>query len=387
MDGTKNHTHVKGIDAKGIRSAAAGKWREILPAVTGIDRGLLDGKHYPCPKCGGKDRFRAFDDVTETGGTICNQCFNKENGDGFSAIMWLTGCSFPEAVKLVADHLGLKADGNRRNGKPEGKAIEKSARLAENIAKLDSASPSVRDIRIQTYCRSKPPITPEGIRRCGGVPVRGCSQHCIRLDGYTRIGDKEPSAVVLLRVDGRPFPPLGSLQERKTHTLGGSVNSWLTSGMSEDIQQAHTIIDVEGVPDLLAAASMLPPGWVAVTNMSGAKARGKLPRKWAEGKRVIVVGDADEPGQEGARRAVLAHQKAGVEVFVAKLPYPIEETHGKDLRDWLNEGNKLEDLPTEPVTPEQVEEWSEKANKKIVGGREIAVDTDESRVIDEAISP
>ncbi len=239
----------------------------------------------------------------------------------------------------------------------------------------------------ETYAKAKPPVTPAGVQECGGVGVRWGGHRCIQLNGVANIGDKKPSAVILLPISGRPFPEMGSLPERKTHTLGGSQNSWLVSGTPEEIEQAHTIVDVEGVPDLLAAASVLPQDWVAVTNTSGASARGKLSRKWCKGKCVIVVGDADEPGQEGLQRAAVAYSKAGAEVLTAKLPFPIEKTHGKDLRDWLNEGHKLEDLPASPVTAEQIEEWSKKTNrKKRSGEREIAVATDESRVIDEAIA-
>ena len=72
------------------------------------------------------------------------------------------------------------------------------------------------------------------------------------------------TAVVLLRVEGTPFPAAGKIGERKTHTVKGSVNSWLTSG---DVATAETILDAEGVTDLLAAVSAgLPPGWVAVSN-------------------------------------------------------------------------------------------------------------------------
>ncbi len=59
MSITEKVGHVNSVGE--IKSAAAGKWSEILPAVTGIDCGLLDGKNHPCPKCGGKDRFRMID--------------------------------------------------------------------------------------------------------------------------------------------------------------------------------------------------------------------------------------------------------------------------------------------------------------------------------------
>ena len=213
-------------------------------------------------------------------------------------------------------------------------------------------------------------------------------QHrCIRLDGRAPIDAPEPTAIVLLRIDGKPFPALGKLAERKTHTVGGSVNSWLCSGTAEELQQATTILDEEGVTDLLAVASSgLPPSWVTITNTAGAKARGKLPREWAKGKRIIVAGDADEPGQEGQRRAAVAYHKAGAkEILLAQLPYPIENDHGKDIRDFLNEGHKIEALPTELITAEQVAAWSKTGLGK-PGQSVIVVGADEPRVIDEAIA-
>ena len=114
---------------------------------------------------------------------------------------------------------------------------------------------------------------------------------------------------------------------------------------------ANTILDVEGVTDLLAVVSAgLPPGWVAVTNTAGAKARGKLPRPWADGKRVIVAGDADEPGEDGKHRAAAAYRRAGAVVELARLPYAVEKDHGRDLRDFIKEGHTIAELPTEAVT-------------------------------------
>ena len=70
---------------------------------------------------------------------------------------------------------------------------------------------------------------------------------------------------------------------------------------------------------------------------------------------------------KGQRKARAAYRKARAdEVLYAQLPYPIAADHGQDIRDWLNEGHKLADLPTVPANPV------------------IIIGTDESRVIDEA---
>ena len=199
------------------------------------------------------------------------------------------------------------------------------------------------------------PITKDGINGCGGRLVKWNDKSEIALFGRQEVRDGLVSAIVLLQPTGIPFPATERLGERKTHTVGGSVNSWLCSG---DPTTATVGLEVEGVSDLLAVASVgLPAGYAAVTNTAGAKAHGKLPREWARGKRIIIAGDADEPGQEGMKRSAAAYHQAGAaEVRLAQLPYPIAKDHGKDLRDWLNEGHVVAELPTVATTARDGEE-------------------------------
>ncbi|MCH7688119.1 MAG: hypothetical protein IH899_15805 [Planctomycetes bacterium] len=57
-----------------IKNAARGRWIDILSHF-GIDRSILDGKHHPCPKCGGTDRFRLID--ADEGAVLCNQYYKR----------------------------------------------------------------------------------------------------------------------------------------------------------------------------------------------------------------------------------------------------------------------------------------------------------------------
>jgi phage/plasmid primase-like uncharacterized protein len=108
---------TQSLDSDDIKQQAAGHWCGILRQVCGLsDEQLNPGVHQPCPSCGGIDRFRAFDDVAETGGVICNQCHDKQNSDGFATIKWQRNCSFPEAVELVADALGQSLPDPQQSG-------------------------------------------------------------------------------------------------------------------------------------------------------------------------------------------------------------------------------------------------------------------------------
>lgn len=85
---------------RNIHDEAAGKWRAVLPAL-GVDPKFLNGKHGPCPICGGRDRFR-FDDRDGRGTFICSRC---GAGSGIDLVMRLSGATFREAVAIIEPHL------------------------------------------------------------------------------------------------------------------------------------------------------------------------------------------------------------------------------------------------------------------------------------------
>jgi len=86
---------------KNTITAAHGRWREILPAL-GIPTSFLNGKHQPCPFCGGTDRFR-FDDKQGDGDFFCSQC---GNGKGFKLLQTYHGWDFKKAADEVDKIIG-----------------------------------------------------------------------------------------------------------------------------------------------------------------------------------------------------------------------------------------------------------------------------------------
>lgn len=99
------------MDVDAVKHAAAGRWPEILADVAWIDSAILDGGHHPCPKCGGRDRFRLID--SDAGAVYCNRCLTTRNGDGLAAVQWMRGVGFGQAVRLVAEYLGLADEPER----------------------------------------------------------------------------------------------------------------------------------------------------------------------------------------------------------------------------------------------------------------------------------
>lgn len=100
------------IDLEDVKASARGRWPEILTAF-GFDGQSLDGRHHPCPRCGGTDRFLMVDQ--DAGAVLCNQCFAENNGDGLAAIAWRNDWTFGATIKAVAEHLGI-AGGERKPG-------------------------------------------------------------------------------------------------------------------------------------------------------------------------------------------------------------------------------------------------------------------------------
>ena len=97
-------------EVEDLKSAADGRWLEILTEF-GFNGDDLDGRHHPCPRCSGRDRFRLIDE--KTGAVLCNQCFAKGNGDGLAAVQWRNGWTFNETLQNVAGYLCING-GERR---------------------------------------------------------------------------------------------------------------------------------------------------------------------------------------------------------------------------------------------------------------------------------
>lgn len=114
------------------------------------------------------------------------------------------------------------------------------------------------------------------------------------------------------------------------------------------------IIKTEGPTDLLSLISVgLLQDESACCNVHGAKEDPKNTQwllDFVIGHDVVTIHDADEPGQEGALEVegrpgwatYMANTAATSKL--AKLPYPVTPTHGKDLRDFFSEGHTRADF-------------------------------------------
>jgi len=135
MDNEKRKRQSYTIDR--IKNMAKGRISDILENVAGIPAEILDGIHHSCPSCGGTDRFRLID--ADAGAVLCNQCFNTNNGDFIEAVRHFRNVDRSEALRLIADHLGVQGE-TKRQARPATTQSGKTSNAWE--LKIDIGKPA-----------------------------------------------------------------------------------------------------------------------------------------------------------------------------------------------------------------------------------------------------
>ncbi len=355
-------------DLSVIKSYARGRWSQIIPAISSLNADLLDSSKHPCPKCGGTDRFRAYDDFNQEGGVVCSQCHpaSKTTVDGFATIQWANGWNFPDTVRAVAEYLNLS---------PATRNIDKQSKRPGHIDTLSIIPKAAEekppkppadsqlifkpwnDALVALWCMKRPPILPEALKRFGAriaqykskftvlaIPIFPCSlEQC------------EPVGWIVYNITGGTLPskdgPVG-----KRLTFGSSSG---IVGMVDKIgDKSLRKIKTEGPTDGLALLSLdTNTQDVIFCNACGARERPdkeefkELPSLVA-GSRVVTIGDADNDGILGAEKWANFFAQSAADSRIARLPFEVVPSHGKDLRNWTAEGSTQEDFEAligEPV--------------------------------------
>ena len=299
----------KRLDVATVKAAAAGRWSDLLQRA-GVAPDLLDGRHHPCPKCGGTDRFRVVD--LGAGACLCGKCFRDRNGDGLAAVMWLLGLDFKDALEWTAEQVGLTSPG--AGGGVAVDPLELLARVkrcsVEGLRRYGAET--VKDaVSFPVFLRDAVPVSSfkiwpcESGRRGKGLLAKG-----------------KPSGVFLPK-DDTGSPRLPSPGE-----------SWLV---------------VEGVKDAAAASDL---GRLAI-GLNGCV----IPVEAApllSGVDVVLVPDRDAAGDHGAEQSAKRLSGLARSVRIAKLPVPWSESGGGDLRDAV----RLAGVPSVLASLDAAEAWS-----------------------------
>lgn len=161
--------------------------------------------------------------------------------------------------------------------------------------------------------------------------------------GHEVFGVRDSSGYMLeiRRLDGLPFPAVGSLAERKSHALKGSRKNWPV-GIA-DIGDKPMVLMVEGLPDFLAAfeivvredaLSRVAP--VAMLSAASSIAPDALPL--FKGRHVRIVPHADQAGRAAGvrwKRQLLDAGATKVDFYSVAAETEGDAPAVKDLNDHL----------------------------------------------------
>ena len=255
--------------------AAEGRWREILPAL-GVPLKVLNGKHQPCPSCGGKDRFR-FTDVRGHGDYFCSQC---GSGKGLQLLCLLNGWDFKRAMHEVDGIIGnLPPPRPRRTWVPTPAALRALYQASQPIADSD---PVARYLA------------------CRGVYGAPLPEKVVRFAPELRHGRSDGRHPAMIAVFSAPDGKAGTIHRTYlTHDgrkadldpvrkfmpgpipVGGAIRLGPVAG---------TMGVAEGIETALAASQRFGhPVWATTSEV--------LLQKWVpprEAKRIVVYGDNDQ---------------------------------------------------------------------------------------------
>lgn len=280
------------IDIEAVKFAANGRWVEILCALGGIPMQSLDGRHHPCPKCGGTDRFRMIDE--ESGALYCNKCLTN-CGDGIGALIWLLDCDFKTAIGSLSSYLGVGDD----SGAPRVivdvvTEVARRKRMPIESFKAFGAHEAVRG----EFTVARVPMYDEMREVCSSFDMA--------------YGTGEPRLEKGMCGHGTP--------------AGLFVATWPKAG--------DLVLLTEGVKD---AAKLHSLGYLAI-GLPGADLGAKFSRLFA-GCRVIIVPDRDTTGEEKARLSAARLSGIADSVRIASLPGEIKVKDGDGVREVCQKKN------------------------------------------------
>jgi putative DNA primase/helicase len=199
-----------------------------------------------------------------------------------------------------------------------------------------------------SWFNKKPPITQDSFIRNGGQIVKEKDNIYVGLPIFGTIID--PTCVIGWVVwDRLGNDIIANKKPVKMKTVSGSDSGLMGLHGLQNINKAKYVWFTEGPTDMLALDSCIPEELrsvhVVITHSGGAM---ENPKDWEieffKQKNVIILSDADEAGVGGAKKWANFITKIAKTTKIVTLPYETTKSHGKDIRDFLNEGHKFQEL-------------------------------------------
>lgn len=361
----------RNIDIGDVRERARGQWDAILLALCPDLGPALEkpGMHVDCIFHDGKNDFRVFRDVAETGGAICS-C--GQWGDGFNLIRHYHGVDLPEAIAMVSAQLG----------EPMVRASVSTARRRSNVRQIDDARKrqearnQIEKVR-KTWASSLPANHPDAAPLRKYLVRRGINLQeipsMLRLhpalpyferDEETgrmvRLGTTPAMIALVLDARGLPIalhrtyldfegnkapvadPKKMTMIPEGRHVTGGAirlVEPGPILNIAEGIETALAVMEATGIPTWPSISASLMKSVVVPDHVEAVCFWADKDRKKPDG--------TEGAGQKAAYEAAERLRAMGIRAGVMVPPLDIPE-NGKGV-DWLDVKNRLGIEAFEPI--------------------------------------
>lgn len=173
-----------------------------------------------------------------------------ENFDAIDLFAKARGITNAEAIKLLAAECG------GYDAKQEARPPAKPGPVKQQLVLPELHYDKELALQVSTLRKLSP----------YGPQIAGASLGCLGFgtvcgfDSWV-LTDAAGKIAEARRMDGQPFPPIGSLRERKAHALGGSTKSWPLGIMPPKLKAIPSdmpVVLVEGGPDYISGCDLLP---------------------------------------------------------------------------------------------------------------------------------
>lgn len=235
------------------------------------------------------------------------------------------------------------------------------------------------DSLVRNWCDKKKPIDARVVKASGARlatwPKKTNRYTVIAFPVYgEHLLDDDPTGTVIVHQGGLELPVSQGKDQQpiksKSLTCSGSKSGWVGRFGLTILKKAEYVWKLEGIPDVLALQTAIIRAKETCPECMGNVVEGmKCPTcngrgviyphlhkhailtnsggcqetptdlylQHLNGKKVIVIGDADKDGQKGAAKWADAITPVAEWCRNPQLPYQIEPKHGKDVRDYLQE--------------------------------------------------
>lgn len=330
--------HEYEYETQQVKEDACGRWERVLLTLAPPLKDAMErkGKHVPCPVHGGRDGFRLFRDVADTGGGICNTCGSFANG--FALLMWINGWDFGRAIREVAEQVGSrsrKAKSRTEKSEDEIRREQLNRTWRESVPLSHS---SAEPARLYLARRGLSVKVPESLRFHAALGYFDDNHLIANYPALiAQVTGHEGDAVTIHRTylasDGRKAP-VDAPKKLMRHPLARQ----LTGGAIRLVPAGNRLAVTEGIETALAVTEAIGiPTWA--TGNAHLLATFQPP---AGIDQVLVFADKDRPsqqhpsghGQEAARELVTRLWAMGIRAGAIAPALDIPE--GRKGVDWLD---------------------------------------------------